>query len=120
MAATRPYVGEDPAAIARARRLLTNNRAVVPRMAELYKLLANDTRLRLLLVLSEIDRMCVSDLATVVGLSIAATSHQLKALRDRGWLDTRSDGRLVYYSLSSADLRDALVGDLRLIKNQRG
>ena len=108
--------GFDPDAIAHARTLLETEKAAVPKLAELYKLLANPVRLKILLVLSRTERMCVGDLAQVVDLSLAATSHQLKLLKDRGWLHTRSDGKLVYYSLGSEGLKDALEGDLRLLK----
>ena len=105
----------DPEAVRRARKLLRTNQKTLPRMAELYKLLANPARLKILVSLSEIERMCVGDLAQVLGLSIAATSHQLKLLRDRGWLLAESDGKLVYYSLANQGLKEALHGDLRLL-----
>lgn len=106
----------DPKAVARARKLLVREEAALPRMAELYKLLANPVRLKVLLVLSRTERMCVGDLAEVLGLSLAATSHQLKMLRERGWLRSEGDGKWVYYSLASEGLKDALEGDLRLLK----
>jgi DNA-binding transcriptional ArsR family regulator len=84
-------------------------------MADLYKLLANPARLKILLSLSEIEKMCVGDLSQVLGLSIAATSHQLKLLRDRGWLSAEGDGKLVYYSLANPGLKEALEGDLRFL-----
>ena len=109
-------VSFDPKAVSRARKLLNQERTTLPRMAELYKLLANSARLKVLLVLSRTERMCVGDLAQVLGLSIAATSHQLKMLRERGWLNAMGDGKRVYYSLTSEGLKDALEGDLRLLK----
>ena len=90
-------------------------REALPRMADLYKLLANPARLKILLVLSRTEQMCVSDLAAVLELSIAATSHQLKLLKDRGWLRGKGDGKLIYYSLANEGLKDALEGDLRLL-----
>lgn len=108
--------GFDPKAVARARKLLTKEKAALPRLADLYKLLANPTRLKVLRVLSRTEKMCVGDLAKVLGLSVAATSHQLKTLKDRGWLRAEADGKLVYYSLTSNGLKDALEGDLRLLK----
>ena len=84
-------------------------------MAELYKLLANPVRLKILISLGEVRKLCVGDVAQVVELSIAATSHQLKLLKDHGWLNTENDGKLVYYSLASEGLREALEGDLRLL-----
>jgi ArsR family transcriptional regulator, lead/cadmium/zinc/bismuth-responsive transcriptional repressor len=108
--------GFDPKAISRARKLLVKEKDTIPRLAELYKLLANPARLKILMSLSKIERMCVGDLAQVLDLSIAATSHQLKMLRDRGWLRAEGDGKLVYYSLISDGLKEALEGDLQLLK----
>tara|TARA_R110002073_G_C9325099_1_gene568719 strand:+ start:60 stop:419 length:360 start_codon:yes stop_codon:yes gene_type:complete len=105
----------DPAAVARARKLLHRNRNALPRMAELYKLLANPVRLKILLILIDSERLCVGDFAHVVELSIAATSHQLKLLKDAGWLSTEHDGKLVYYRLASEGLKTALLGDLQLL-----
>jgi DNA-binding transcriptional ArsR family regulator len=105
----------DPAAVARARKLLRRNRNALPRMAELYKLLANPVRLKILLILVDSERLCVGDFAHVVELSIAATSHQLKLLKDAGWLSTEHDGKLVYYRIASEGLKTALLGDLHLL-----
>ncbi|MGR8921422.1 MAG: ArsR/SmtB family transcription factor [Gammaproteobacteria bacterium] len=105
----------DPAAVRRARQLLRSNQHALPSMAALYKLLANPVRLKILLCLGEIERLCVGDIAEVVGLSVAATSHQLRLLKERGWLSAEGDGKLVYYSLADVGLRDALAGDLRLL-----
>jgi len=114
---TRSHTGGfDPKAIARAQKLLAKEKSALPQLADLYKLLANPARLKILLVLSRIEKMCVGDLATLLELSIAATSHQLKMLRDKDWLLAESDGKLVYYSLASEGLKDALEGDLRLLQ----
>ncbi len=91
----------------------------LPELAGLYKLLGNTTRLKILLALST-DELCVCDIAHVLGLSIAATSHQLKLLRDQGWLKKRDDGKMVYYRLHSADLLKALKGDLNMLEARLG
>lgn len=80
-------------------------------VANAYRLLGNDTRLKILVAL-EHGELCVCDLAHVLGLSIAATSHQLKLLRDQGWLRKRDDGKMVYYRLRGANLLTSLLGDL--------
>ena len=105
----------DPKSISQARKILKKNAKALPRMAALYKLLANPVRLKILISLSDIERMCVGDLAQVVNLSFAATSHQLKILKDGGWLHSEGDGKLVYYRLAKPDLKDALEGDLRML-----
>ena len=91
----------------------------LPELADFYKLLGNTTRLKILLALAE-GELCVCDIAHVLGLSIAATSHQLKLLRNQGWLRKRDDGKMVYYRLHSADLLKALKGDLKMLEARLG
>jgi len=79
-------------------------------LAEFYKLLGNSSRLKILYALGQ-GELCVCDLAHVLGLSIPATSQQLKQLRQRGLLRHRSDGRMAYYSLAKPRLFEAIRGD---------
>jgi len=88
-------------------------------LADFYKLLGNNTRLKILLALADCE-LCVCDIAHVLGLSMAATSHQLKLLRDQGWLKMRNDGKMVYYQLYSKDLLKALKGDLKMLQAKLG
>lgn len=66
-------------------------------LARTFKVLANDTRLRLLHELSRVDRLCVTDLAEAVGLAPQAVSNQLQRLVDRGTLGCRREGSHVFY-----------------------
>jgi len=91
----------------------------LPELADFYKLLGNTTRLKILLALAQ-GELCVCDIAHVLELSMAATSHQLKLLRDQGWLGMRNDGKMVYYRLNSEDLLKALKGDLKILEARLG
>lgn len=91
----------------------------LPELADFYKLLGNATRLKILLALAQ-GELCVCDIAHVLSLSIPATSHQLKLLRDQGWLRKRDDGKMVYYRLHSAHLLKALKNDLKLLEARLG
>ncbi len=96
---------------------LAKDEHLLPQLADLYKLLGNAMRLKILLALADRE-LCVCDIAHVLGLSVAATSHQLKLLRDRGWLRMRNDGKMVYYRLHSESLLKALKGDLSLLQER--
>lgn len=98
-----------------ARRIVSAEENVLPALVELYKLLGNGARLKILLALRQ-GELCVCDMAHVLGLSVPATSHQLKLLRDQGWLRMRNNGKMVYYELNNNGLREALEGDLALLK----
>lgn len=69
------------------------------RLADLFKLLGDPTRVRLLFALLESGELCVNDLATTVGVAESSVSHALRLLRTAGVVRNRRDGRTVYYSL---------------------
>lgn len=112
-----PCFDQDKVNTVRANLALEESR--LPELADFYKLLGNTTRLKILLALAE-GELCVCDVAHVLELSVAATSHQLKLLRDQGWLRKRDDGKMVYYRLHSTDLLKALKGDLKMLETRLG
>ena len=71
----------------------------VRRVATLHGALADPSRLKILLALSR-GELCVCDLSHVLGLSISATSHQLRLLRNLNLVSYRNDGKMAYYSLT--------------------
>ncbi len=71
----------------------------VRRVATLHGALADPTRLKILLALSR-EELCVCDVSHVLGLSISATSHQLRLLRNLNLVSYRNDGKMAYYSLA--------------------
>ncbi len=68
-------------------------------LAELFTVLANDTRLRLLHAMVRAGERCVSDLAGDVGLSVQAVSNQLARLVDQRIVAARRDGTRLYYRI---------------------
>ncbi|MBU2764420.1 winged helix-turn-helix transcriptional regulator [Acidithiobacillus sp. VAN18-1] len=96
-----------PDKVALARAALEQEEETILTLARMYEMLGNRTRLRILLALAR-QELCVCDVAHVLGLSIAATSHQLRSMHDRGWLVMRNDGKMVYYRLGSTAFREAL------------
>ena len=67
-------------------------------LAEVFKVLSDPTRLRIVLALS-MEELCVCDLAAVVNLSISAVSHQLRLLKGRKLVAYRKQGKQVFYRL---------------------
>ena len=109
----------DHARVDAVKAALTAHEARLPALADFYKLLGNANRLRILMALGE-GELCVCDIAHVLGLSMAATSHQLKLLRDQGWLGMRNDGKMVYYRLGDEALLNAIKGDLNILQAREG
>ena len=103
----------------KVKKALSKEATRLPELADFYKLLGNTTRLKILLALAQ-GELCVCDIAHVLELSMAATSHQLKLLRGQGWLGMRNDGKMVYYRLNSEELLEALKGDLKILEARLG
>jgi len=74
-------------------------------LANLYKLLADKTRVHILWALS-CETMCVCDLAVLLGMTKSAISHQLKSLRLANLVKYNKQGREVYYSLSDDHVKE--------------
>ncbi|SFO36216.1 DNA-binding transcriptional regulator, ArsR family [Actinomadura madurae] len=66
----------------------------------LFKVLGNDTRLRLLHALHRGGEVPVGELAEQVGMRPQAISNQLQRLTDRGMVAARRDGNRIFYSIA--------------------
>ena len=87
----------DPVRVASIRAGLPTG-ATLESLAETFKALGDPTRLRMLTALAEAE-LCVCDLATLVGISESAASHQLRLLRTLRLVRSRREGRMVHYRL---------------------
>lgn len=77
------------------------------------KALANEDRLLLLCQLSQ-GEQCVSDLQAALGIQQPTLSQQLGVLRTQGVVDTRREGKNIYYRVADAALLDILAVLYRL------
>jgi DNA-binding transcriptional ArsR family regulator len=71
---------------------------LIAQVAEIFKALADPTRVRIMHALSHAE-LCVGDLAAVLEMSESAVSHQLRLLRGLRVVRARRDGKLVFYAL---------------------
>ena len=67
-------------------------------LTEIFRVLGDPTRVRILDALSR-SEMCVGDLATRLGVTESAVSHQLRLLRSTRIVRPRPDGRMMFYAL---------------------
>jgi len=102
-------------AVSGTSQLLTPRRAV--ELMKLFKVLANDTRLRLLHALVCRGEMCVTGLAEVLGMKAQAVSNQLQRLLDRRILAARRQGNNVYYRIVNPCVIDLLDRGLCLVED---
>lgn len=68
-------------------------------LERLFKVLANETRLRMLNELEAAGELCVGDLADSIGMAPQAVSNQLQRLVDRRIVAARRDGNYSYYRI---------------------
>lgn len=107
----------DAAALSDVRRRLLGGQAVEA-VAEVFKLLGDPTRVRLVDALTHGER-CVCDLASLVGLSESAVSHQLRLLRASHLVRVRRAGRQAYYSLDDHHVVGLLYDTRKHVEEDR-
>jgi DNA-binding transcriptional ArsR family regulator len=78
---------------------------VVEDLSQIFGLLADPGRLRLISALLEGGEMCVCDLAAATGHSMSAASHALRLLRVHNVVKVRRSGRQAYYRLADSHVR---------------
>lgn len=100
-------VAFDEAKVSRAKsELEKKNTAAV---ANMFKALADDTRMKIAYALCLEDEMCVCDVASVIGSSMATASHHLRLLRNLGLAKYRKQGKMVFYSLDDDHVKQLLL-----------
>lgn len=70
--------------------------------AALAKCLADPTCLKILVVISKGKKVCPSEFAEILGLSLPAVSHQLSRLKHMGIVETVRHGQMICYFLSDS------------------
>lgn len=65
------------------------------------KALGDPTRMTVAVALQEGGELCVCDLAWITAKAENLVGHHLRALRSAGLADSRRDGKIVFYSLTS-------------------
>jgi ArsR family transcriptional regulator, lead/cadmium/zinc/bismuth-responsive transcriptional repressor len=89
-------------------------------LVRLFKVLAGDSRLRLIHALARGGEVSVTELAEVVGMRAQAVSNQLQRLLDRRILGARRDGNRVFYRIADPCVPSLLDLGLCLAEETRG
>ncbi|QFG20574.1 helix-turn-helix transcriptional regulator [Actinomadura sp. WMMB 499] len=92
--------------------------ATIGELAQVFGLLSDPGRLRVLTALLEGGEMCVCDIAASCGNSESAVSHALRLLRASRVVQVRRAGRMAYYRLDDSHVRMLL--DLALAHVSHG
>jgi DNA-binding transcriptional ArsR family regulator len=89
--------------------------ATLEGLTEIFRVLGDPTRLRILDALSRCE-LCVGDLAARLGATESAVSHQLRLLRTARIVRARRDGRMIFYSLDDTHVLTLFEQGLRHVQ----
>ena len=84
-------------------------------LTEIFRVLGDPTRVRILDALSRGD-LCVGDLAAQLGVTESAVSHQLRLLRGARIVRPRREGRMIFYSLDDRHVLELFEQGLRHVQ----
>lgn len=118
MTPTKPAAASCPPKPELANRPLIDHRQAAE-LEALFKVLANDTRLRLLHALVQAGNLCVSELAAAVDMKPQAVSNQLVRLVDRGILGSKRNGTNVHYRITDPCITNLLDQGLCLLEDAK-
>ena len=80
-------------------------------LAEIFGLLGDRTRVRILHALS-VSELCVCDISAALGMTSSAISHQLRLLRTAKLVRARKEGKNVFYALDDAHVHALMAQGL--------
>ncbi|MTD38762.1 metalloregulator ArsR/SmtB family transcription factor [Erwinia sp. CPCC 100877] len=89
----------------------------IQKVSQLYKVLSDPTRLRILLLLKQ-GELNVTTIGTMLSMEQSAVSHQLKLLRDNHVVRSRREGKTIYYILDDHHVIDILTQTFEHVKHQ--
>lgn len=107
----------DPEKVQKAQSQMIDGLAAT-HLARAFKGLSDPSRIRMVSALSA-GEISVYDLASIVGMTQSAVSHQLATLRDSGLVTFRKTGRKVYYALQDEHVIDVFETALRYEREKR-
>ncbi|MFC4002020.1 ArsR/SmtB family transcription factor [Prauserella oleivorans] len=83
-------------------------RETVQQWADRFSVIADPSRLTLLVCIHYAREICVSDLAVAAGMSDTAVSQALRLLRAHGLVTSERRGRVVYYKLADETMHELI------------
>lgn len=67
----------------------------------------NDNKqINIIFYLLAVEELCVCDIACLLNLSMASASHHLRKLTNQNILDTRREGKIIYYFIKDEEIKD--------------
>lgn len=92
--------------------------ADVAALAEFFRTIGSDTRLKILLALDKTE-LCAGALARSLNMAPSAVSNQLKALRQARLITVRREGKMLYYALADCHPREIIHLAMSHVKEEQ-
>ena len=93
---------------------LKKNNKHIKTESDLCDVLSDPTRVKILLLLKHHDELCVSDIASILNISISAISHQLSLMERSNIVTNQKMGKMVCYMLDTNDKKLTKMVDIHL------
>ena len=77
-------------------------------LGDLFKIFGDTTRIKIMYALYE-DEMCVCAIADLLGMTQSAISHQLKVLKGANLVNSRRDGKEIYYRMADEHVKSIIA-----------
>ncbi|MBB6444790.1 ArsR/SmtB family transcription factor [Bacillus benzoevorans] len=80
----------------------------IVKTARVFKALADENRAKITYSLCMDEELCVCDVANIIGSTVATASHHLRTLHKQGIVKYRKEGKLAFYSLDDAHVKQLI------------
>jgi len=85
-------------------------------LAETFKALSDPTRTKIIYALCQEDKLCVRDIALIIGTTDSAISHHLRSLRNMKLVKYNKVGKTIFYSLDDLHINNLFAEGLRHVE----
>ena len=76
-------------------------------LSAFFKMMGDPTRIKMMYLMSR-GEVCVQDIASALGMTKSAISHQLSGLKDNRIVKSRREGKNVFYSIDDDHVHTVL------------
>ncbi|HCI56108.1 MAG TPA: metalloregulator ArsR/SmtB family transcription factor [Bacteroidales bacterium] len=87
-------------------------------LAETFKAMSDPTRTKIIYALCQENELCVRDIASIIGTTTSAVSHQLRTLRNMKLVKYNRVGKITYYSLDDIHINNLFAEGLRHVEEK--
>ena len=84
---------------------------------EFFSAFADKTRQEIIMIFAKERELCANEIANKFTLSRPTISHHLNLLKRAKILNSRKDGKEIYYSVNKDYIKELLIGVIRDIDN---